>query len=49
MRVKRYHTDNNGLGGYGGDQCYLEGQSAGMARVLLRNVVIVRRTQVSNI
>jgi len=38
MRVKRYHTDNNGLGGYGGDQCYLEGQSAGMARILLRNV-----------
>jgi len=28
MRVKRYHTDDNGLGGYGGDQCYLEGQSA---------------------
>jgi len=27
MRVKRYHTDNNGLGGYGGDQCYLEGRS----------------------
>ena len=27
MRVKRYHTDNNGLGGYGGDQCYLEGLS----------------------
>jgi len=27
MRVKRYHTDSNGLGGYGGDQCYLEGQS----------------------
>ena len=25
MRVKRYHTDSNGLGGYGGDQCYLEG------------------------
>ena len=27
MRVKRYHTDSDGLGGYGGDQCYLEGQS----------------------
>jgi len=27
MRVKRYQTDNDGLGGYGGDQCYLEGQS----------------------
>jgi len=27
MRVKRYDTDVNGLGGYGGDQCYLEGQS----------------------
>jgi len=25
MRVKRYLTDSNGLGGYGGDQCYLEG------------------------
>ena len=28
MRVKRYHTDNKGLGGYGGDQCYLEGHTA---------------------
>lgn len=26
MRIKRCLTDADGLGGYGGDQCYFEGQ-----------------------
>jgi len=39
MRVKRYHTDNNGLGGYGSDQCYLEGLSVGSSSMDFKSLL----------